>query len=186
MIEGPCGLPRERLGGPLRSRTRTQKEWRVKTATTWQEAPRIDGAKVAVLRSSMYAEIVDAMATKCVSALNELGCNSVTQHEVPGCLEMPLAAQDLLDQTIPPDAIVCLGVILKGETLHFEMISYEVMRGLGTLALQARTPIIIEVLSVFKIKDALDRSGNDKFNKGLEGAVAAARFIDWRRQLTTA
>lgn len=158
----------------------------MKTATTLQEAPRIDGTKVAVLRSSMYAEIVDAMATKCVSGLKQLGCDSVAQHELPGCLEMPLAAQDLLDQPARPDAIVCLGVILKGDTLHFEMISYEVMRGLGALALQARTPIIVEVLSVFKIEDALDRSGDDDFNKGLEAAVATARFIDWRRQLATA
>ena len=79
------------------------------------------------------------------------------------------------------DAIICFGVIVKGDTLHFEMISEESMRGLGQVMHEFRRPVVVEILPVFDIQQAIDRSSDDEFNKGIEAAVAALEMISWRR-----
>ncbi len=81
------------------------------------------------------------------------------------------------------DALICFGVILKGETFHFEMITSECMRGLGDVMQKYRRPVVVEVLPVLKIEHALERAGDDEFNKGYEAAAAAIEMIHWRRSL---
>ncbi|MBT5334387.1 MAG: hypothetical protein HOL49_10320, partial [Gammaproteobacteria bacterium] len=115
-------------------------------------------------------------------------------------LEIPLAARDLLAEDarnlgdLPDnkaenkaenkiDAIVCFGIIVKGDTLHFEMISEESMRGLGSVMHDFRRPILVEILPVFEMQQAIDRSSNDEFNKGIEAAVAAIEMVAWRRSI---
>ena len=61
------------------------------------------------------------------------------------------------------DAIICFGVIVKGATLHFEMISYECMRGLGKVMADFRRPVVVEVLPVFDIQEAAERAADDEF-----------------------
>ncbi len=104
---------------------------------------------------------------------------------LPGSLELPLAAADLLasDAAGDLDAVICFGVIVKGETLHFEMITSECMRGLGAVSLQYRRPVVVEVLPVFDIEHARARAGDDEFNKGYEAAAAAIEMIHWRRSV---
>ena len=73
------------------------------------------------------------MADACDTILRQSGYVDIQQHTLPGSLEIPLAARDLLAEDVAGsiDAIICFGVIVKGDTLHFEMISEESMRGLG-------------------------------------------------------
>ena len=84
------------------------------------------------------------------------------------------------------DAVICFGVIVKGDTLHFEMISEESMRGLGQVMHEFRRPVLVEILPVFDIQQAIDRCSDDEFNKGIEAAVAAIEMIHWRRGVTGA
>ena len=102
----------------------------------------------------------------------DAGFSHVEQHVLPGSLEIPLAARDLLahdvDNTL--DAIVCFGIIVKGDTLHFDMISNECMRGLGEVMHEFRRPIIVEVIPVFEMKHAVERASDDENNKGYEAA----------------
>ena len=104
-------------------------------------------------------------------------------HTLPGSLELPLAARDLLamDTAGAIDAVICFGVIVKGETLHFEMISEECMRGLAGVMHEFRRPVIVEVLPVLDIEHARARAADDEFNKGFEAAAAAVEMIAWRR-----
>ncbi|HBK18278.1 MAG TPA: hypothetical protein DDZ38_06520 [Gammaproteobacteria bacterium] len=81
------------------------------------------------------------------------------------------------------DAVICFGVIVKGDTLHFEMISEECMRGLGRVMHDFRRPVVVEILPVFDLQQAIDRSGDDAFNKGIEAAVAALEMTAWRRAI---
>jgi 6,7-dimethyl-8-ribityllumazine synthase len=74
-----------------------------------------------------------------------------------------------------------LGVILKGDTLHFEMITPEVFTGLARLSLEIDIPILVEFLPVLALRHAVERAGKDEFNKGLAAASAAAEIIAWRR-----
>jgi 6,7-dimethyl-8-ribityllumazine synthase len=157
-----------------------------KTLVDLSELPEIDRpGRIAILKSKWYPDVVDSLSDTCEAVLRERGFQRVEVHTLPGSLELPLAAADLLaeDQAGEIEAIICFGVILKGETLHFEMISSECMRGLGQVMLQYRRPVIVEVLPVFNIEDAEARAADDEFNKGYEAAAAAIEMIAWRRGL---
>lgn len=157
-----------------------------KTVVDLSELPRIESpGRIAILRSKWYPDIVDSMSSVCAQVLNEAGFRRVEVHTLPGSLELPLAAADLLAADVAGDldAVICFGVIVKGETLHFEMITNECMRGLGAVSLQYRRPVVVEVLPVLDIEHARARAGDDEYNKGYEAAAAALEMIHWRRQL---
>jgi 6,7-dimethyl-8-ribityllumazine synthase len=148
--------------------------------TAIEGLPRIDGAVVHILNSRIHwDEVVGNLSAACEQALTELGA-TVTTHLLPGSLELPLGAQ-IVAQRFAPDAIVCLGVLVKGQTYHFEMVYTEVGRGLGEVSRRFGIPILSEVLPVDHLDDAIARSGTDRFNKGLEAASATAQFIAWNR-----
>jgi 6,7-dimethyl-8-ribityllumazine synthase len=141
--------------------------------------------RVAILKGKWYPDIVDSLSETCEAVLAERGFDRVEVHTVPGSLELPLAAADLLaeDSAGEIEAVICFSVIVKGETLHFETVSNECMRGLMDVGLTYRRPVIVEVLPVFDIEDARARARDDEFNKGYEAAAAAIEMIAWRRSV---
>ena len=160
----------------------------MQTAVDVSGLPAIDNpGRIAILKSKWYPEYVESMADACEEVLRQCGYSDVEQHTLPGSLELPLAARDLLaeDTEGKIDALVCFGVIVKGATLHFETISYESMRGLGRVMEDFHRPIVVEILPVFDIKDAAERSADDELNKGIEAAAAAIEMVAWRRKNTS-
>ena len=148
--------------------------------------PKIESpGTIAILKSKWYPELVDSLSSTCERVLREKGFTRVDVHTLPGSLELPLAAADLLatDTQKEIDAVICFAVILKGETLHFEMITNECMRGLGDVMRQYRCPVIVEILPVQEMAHAEARAGDDEFNKGYEAAAAAIEMIHWRRSI---
>lgn len=139
--------------------------------------------RIAILQSKWYPEIVGSMASVCARVLESAGYRRIESHVLPGSLELPLAAADLLatDGAGDLDAVICFGVIVKGETLHFEMITHECMRGLGAVSLEYRRPVVVEVLPVLDIEHARARAADDEYNKGYEAAAAAIEMIHWRQ-----
>ena len=125
------------------------------------------------------------MTRACQRVLDHAGYSQVEVHTLPGSLEIPLAARDLLalDSAGEIDAIICFGIIIKGDTLHFELISNESMRGLGVISHEFRRPVVVEILPVYTEQQAIDRASDDEFNKGIEAAVAALEMISWRRSI---
>jgi 6,7-dimethyl-8-ribityllumazine synthase len=157
-----------------------------KTVVDLSQLPAIAApGRIAILQSKWYPEIVESMSGVCARVLAEAGYKRIDVHTLPGSLELPLAAADLLatDAAGDLDAVICFGVIVKGETLHFEMITQECMRGLGAVSLQYRRPVVVEVLPVLDIEHARARAANDEFNKGYEAAAAAIEMIHWRRRI---
>ena len=144
--------------------------------------PAVPAARVAILCSKWYGEIVAALRDKCVAVLADKGV-AAECHTLPGCFEFPFAANELAKREPKPDAIVCLGVIVKGDTYHFEMIADECVRGLGAVSRAERVPIINEILPVADVAHAEARAGDDDANKGIEAAAAAIEIIAWRRGL---
>ena len=139
--------------------------------------------RICILQSKWHFNLVQSMTEACTRVLAQAGYTKIDVHTLPGSLEVPLAARDLLaeDSAGHIDAVICFGVIVKGDTLHFEMISQESMRGLGAVMHEFRRPVIVEILPVFKEQQAIDRASDDDFNKGIEAAVAAIEMIAWRR-----
>ena len=145
--------------------------------------PHLDGgAHVAILCSKWYADVVGSLRAKCEAVLAAKGVDRIDVHTLPGSFEFPYAAGELL-RSDSFDALVCLGVVLKGDTYHFEMIVDECVRGLGEVSRAAGVPILNEVLAVTDIAQAESRAADDGFNKGIEAAAAAIEIIHWRRSL---
>ena len=80
------------------------------------------------------------------------------------------------------EALIVFGVIVKGDTYHFDIVKDLCMSGLERVTFECDIPVINEILPVNKIEDALARSADDSKNKGIEAALAALEVIDWRRR----
>ena len=96
---------------------------------------------------------------------------------VPGSFEIPLAAQRML-KTKKYAAIICLGVVIKGETNHDELIASAVVNALMQLGLVFNTPVMLGVVTAFKEAQAIARSCNNKENRGYQAARSAVEMIE--------
>ena len=129
--------------------------------------------KVAVVSASWHPEICSSLIDGAKRALAVNKVNKVSYHEVSGSFELPLAAQKLFDSGI--DAVVVLGLILKGDTPHFDYICEGVTNGIMQVSLSRSKPIGFGVLMCNTLKQARDRAGfvDSKADKGFDAAVAA-------------
>jgi 6,7-dimethyl-8-ribityllumazine synthase len=94
---------------------------------------------------------------------------------VPGSFELPLAAQWQLEKGV--DASICLGCVIKGETMHFDFICNAVASGIKDLNLKFSKPVIFGVLTPNTLKQAQQRAGGKYGNKGIEAAEAAIQML---------
>jgi 6,7-dimethyl-8-ribityllumazine synthase len=129
--------------------------------------------KVAVVSASWHPEICSSLIDGAKRALAVNKVNKVSYHEVSGSFELPLAAQKLFDSGI--DAVVVLGLILKGDTPHFDYICEGVTNGIMQVSLSRSKPIGFGVLMCNTLKQARDRAGfvDSKEDKGFDAAIAA-------------
>lgn len=95
---------------------------------------------------------------------------------VPGSWEIPLAAQRLA-QSKNYAAVICLGIVIKGETTHDEQINRGVSLALSQISLEADLPVLLGVLTCLNRQQAIDRSGGKVGNKGTECAEAALSMV---------
>jgi 6,7-dimethyl-8-ribityllumazine synthase len=147
-----------------------------------KQLPQTPNARVAIVQSKWYGDISEAMTKRCIEVLKAAGCREPEVHTLPGCLEIPLAVRRLVRRDPSMEAVVVFGVILKGDTYHFEIVKDLCMGGLERVGFECDIPIINEVLPVVAIEDAYARAADDDSNKGLEAGIAAVEVIDWRRK----
>ena len=101
---------------------------------------------------------------------------------VPGALELPLAARWFAEAHYP-DAVVALGVVLRGDTPHFDYVSTVSMQGLVEVSLRTGVPVTCGVLTVNSEEQAAARSGDNADNRGAQAMVAAVAMARLRRQV---
>lgn len=143
--------------------------------------PRIPAANVAIIQSKWHRQYSDMLAKKCRTTLAVAKIKESKVHLLPGCFELPLAAKKLADTDRSLEAIIAFGIIVKGDTYHFEMVLNECVRGLGRVMLEKDIPIINGILPVTNEEQLVARCSDDNFNKGIEAAVAAVEVVSWRR-----
>ncbi|MGH9377822.1 MAG: 6,7-dimethyl-8-ribityllumazine synthase [Terriglobia bacterium] len=131
-------------------------------------------ARIAIIRAEYNDEITRSLEAKCLEGLKEAGlrADQVERHNVPGCFEIPLAAQRLAARK-RFDVLIALGAVIRGETLHFELVANECARGVMEVSLKFNLPVIFEVLATKNRRDALARAANNRLNKGFEAAQSA-------------
>ncbi len=138
------------------------------------EAQAVDatGLTVGVVATTWHAEITGALLDRAVAAAVASGIPSPTVVRVPGAVELPVVAQALTERH---DAVVALGVVIRGGTPHFEYVCDAVTAGLTRVALDAGTPVGNGVLTCDTEEQARDRAGlpGSAEDKGWEATVAA-------------
>jgi 6,7-dimethyl-8-ribityllumazine synthase len=137
---------------------------------------RFDGAglRVAVVVARFNDLITTRLAEGAKEALQRHGVREEDVHwaEVPGSRELPVACKSLA-QTGRYDAVVALGCVIRGETVHFDLVANEASRGLGQAAVETGIPVIFGVLATENLEQALDRAGGKMGNAGWNAAVSA-------------
>ena len=107
---------------------------------------------------------------------------NINVYKVPGAFEIPLTAKKLA-LTKNYDAIICLGVVIRGGTPHFDYIAAEVSKGIAAVGLETEMPIIFGVLTTDTIEQAIERSGSKAGNKGWDAANAAIEMVNLCKQM---
>jgi 6,7-dimethyl-8-ribityllumazine synthase len=145
----------------------------------------IPEAKIAIIASSWHAEMVNSMIDRAKSELTKLSVSEdqIQTHVLPGAMELPLAAQLLLEKDPSIDAILAFGVVLKGQTTHDDSVLQAVVDGFSKVSLTLGVPIINEVIGVTDLEDAKARSDESESNKGVEAVYALSEFLSWQKGL---
>ncbi|TDT33182.1 6,7-dimethyl-8-ribityllumazine synthase [Naumannella halotolerans] len=140
------------------------------------------GLRVAIVSAQWHDEICTALIDGALRAITEAGLEEPTVVRVAGSLELPVLAQQLATEH---DAVIALGVVIRGETPHFDYVCDSVTAGLTRVTLDERTPIGNGVLTTDDEQQARDRSGlpGSKEDKGYQAAVAAIGSAALLRQL---
>lgn len=137
------------------------------------------GLKFGIIVSRFNDFIGEKLVGGAVDALLRHGAKEadIAIFKVPGSFEIPLTAKRLA-LTKKYDAIICLGVIIRGDTPHFEYIAAEVSKGIASVGLDTGIPVIFGVLTTDNIEQAIERSGTKAGNKGFDAANAAVELIN--------
>lgn len=102
--------------------------------------------------------------------------------KVPGSWELPMVA-DRLARSGKVDAVIALGVLIRGDTPHFEYIAAETTKGLAQASLGSGIPVSFGVLTTENLEQAIERSGTKAGNKGWQAALAAIEMVQLYRRL---
>ena len=142
------------------------------------------GKRIGIVVSRFNDFVTKRLLAGCLKELAILGVKKerLTVVWVPGSLEIPVAALKLA-QKKSIDAVICLGAVIRGETLHFELVCYGATHGITQAGLLTGKPIIFGVLSTDTVAQAQKRSQDKGENKGREAAVTAVEMIDVLSQL---
>ena len=152
-------------------------------ATEFEGEPRGAGVRVAIAISRFNQELTLRLLEGALMAMQDHQVEDVnlTVAWVPGAFELPLMAS-ILAKSGDYDAIVCLGVVVKGETAHFDHISTQVAAGIEAVSRETGIPVSFGVQTTFTIQQAMDRSGGVLGNRGYDATVAALAMVDVLKQ----
>lgn len=152
-------------------------------AKTIQGRLNADGLRVAIVASRWNDFIVSRLIGGAIDALERLGASSdaITIIRVPGSFELPMAAKRaaISDEY---DAIICLGVVIRGETSHNEYIAAEAIKGIAQVSLETNLPITLGVVTADSLEQAIDRAGAKSGNKGFDAAMTAVELVNLFRE----
>ncbi|MCV7201733.1 6,7-dimethyl-8-ribityllumazine synthase [Mycolicibacterium peregrinum] len=138
------------------------------------DLPQVDASnvKLAIVASTWHTQICDALLDGARKVAADAGIAEPTVVRVLGAIEIPVVAQAL---AATHDAVVALGVVIRGQTPHFDYVCDAVTQGLTRVSLDASTPVANGVLTTDNEAQALDRAGlpDSTEDKGAQAAAAA-------------
>jgi len=146
------------------------------------------GARILIVEARFYDKIAEALLAGAMRALDEAGAR-VERISVPGSLEIPpaiaIAADAARRKRRPYDGVVALGCVIRGETIHFEIVSHQSARGLMELSVARGLPIGNGIITVENEAQAFARARMEEQDKGGDAARAALALIELKRRSGT-
>ncbi len=140
--------------------------------------PDVAGKRFAIVVARFYADLAAWLEDGARRGLRDCGVadDAVEVVAVPGCFELPIAARRLI-RGADFDGIVALGIVVRGDTPHFEFVAGECARGIMDVQLATGVPIGFGVLTTETLEQARERADPARLDKGYEAAVAAATVV---------
>lgn len=147
--------------------------------------PNASNMSFGIVVATWNTEITESLYRGCYETLIANGAkdSDIFTARVPGSFELPIGAR-LLDAKKAPDAIICLGCVIKGDTDHNEYINHAVANGLTQLSLLRSKPFIFGLLTTQNEQQAVDRAGGKHGNKGVEAANTAILMIHMSKSIS--
>jgi 6,7-dimethyl-8-ribityllumazine synthase len=149
-------------------------------AGTLRTRPRLIGPRktVAIIASTFHERLVTSLIEHARDEILALMPNaSVPLYRVPGAFEIPVCAAYVASHT-QTDVIVALGVIIRGETDHADLVAHSVFQKLQEVAVEYLVPVINQILLVENEQQAVERCTGETLNRGIEGGRAAVAMTE--------
>jgi 6,7-dimethyl-8-ribityllumazine synthase len=142
------------------------------------------GLKFAIVVSRFNDFITNKLLDGAVEALLKHGAEkqNIEVITVPGSFELALAAKKVIEKK-SPDAVICLGAVIRGATPHFGYVSSEAARGIASVSLETGVPVAFGVITADSIEQAIERSGTKSSNKGWDSALVAVEMAQLLKKL---
>lgn len=136
------------------------------------EPPDASGLRLGIAAARWHGEVADMLLERALAVAAKAGVPDPTVVRVPGSMELPVVCQALADGH---DAVVALGIVIRGDTPHFQYVCEATVAGLGRVALDTGTPVGNGVLTCDTIEQAVERSGapGSSEDKGADACLAA-------------
>ena len=142
------------------------------------------GVRFAIVVSQWNVFLTSRLVDGAIDALESHGAteSGVEVFKVPGAFELPLACLKAAESG-QFDAVIALGLVLRGETPHFDYVAGEAARGVTQASLMTGVPVLFGVITADTVGQAVDRCGSKSANKGYEAAMAAIEIVDLYRKM---
>ena len=143
-----------------------------------------EGFKFAIVASRFNHALVDRLVEGAIDCLIRHGAKEedIIVVRVPGSWEIPVAVKKILTKG-EVDAVIALGVLIRGATPHFEYIASEVSKGLAQLSLEFGKPVSFGIITADSLEQAVERAGTKMGNKGWEASLSAIEMVNLFREL---
>ena len=145
--------------------------------------PNAKDLRFGIVVSEGDEDVTEGLYNGVFSALSDCGAlpENIDRWNVPGSFELIFGARQMHEK-LELDAVIVIGCVIKGETMHFEFVCEGVTQGMKDLNLLYDVPTIFCVLTDNTMQQSIDRSGGKHGNKGVEAAIAAIKMIDLNRK----
>ena len=142
------------------------------------------GMKIGIVVARFNEFITSKLLSGCVDCLlrHEAADEDITVAWVPGAFEIPMAAKKMAESK-KYDAIIAIGVVIRGATSHYDYVCNEAAKGIAQASMSTGVPVSFSLVTTENIEQAIERAGTKAGNKGADGALTAIEMANLLKQL---
>lgn len=138
-----------------------------------------EGKKFGIIVSRFNSFMAERLLDGSLDTLTRSGAvdSDIDVARVPGAWEIPALARKMVNSE-RYDAVICLGVVIRGSTPHFDFVANESAKGIAQVGMETGIPVIYGVLTTDTMEQAIERAGSKAGNKGSDAASAAIEMVN--------